>query len=396
MRPTVHTSALPYRAYRETDFKQTDIGPIPHDWEVVTLGEIGAVNMCKRVFKWQTNDTGEIPFFKIGTFGREPDAYISRSLFNRYKEHYPYPSRGAILLSAAGTIGRRVKYNGEEAYFQDSNIIWLRHDETRVLNDFLFYLYGTVNWITEKGSAISRLYNNLFLSTEIPLPPLPEQKRIAEVLDHLDEHIGNLTTLLQKRKLVKEAAMRELLSGSRRLPGYTGPWKKYTLGEIVSVERGELLRSSDFKNGTIPVVAGGMGIAGFHNRCNRGGKTITIGASGAAGFVNFYSSPIFASDCCTISENENYDIKFLYYDLKSMQADIYRLQSGGVQKHIYPKDLKSLSVVLPPSLEEQAAIATVLSHMDDDIEVLEQKIEKYRQLKEGVMQELLTGNTRLL
>ena len=100
------------------------------EWEQRKFGDIGSVSMCKRVFKDETSAEGEIPFFKIGTFGGDPDAYISKKLFEEYKEKFSYPEVGDILLSASGTIGRIVEYKGEAAYFQDSNIVWLSHDNS--------------------------------------------------------------------------------------------------------------------------------------------------------------------------------------------------------------------------------------------------------------------------
>lgn len=114
--------------------KQTEIGLIPEDWEVKSLGEIGEPCMCKRILKEQTSPTGDIPFYKIGTFGGIPDAYISRELFEQYKEQYNYPKKGTLLLSAAGTIGRVVVFDGKDSYFQDSNIVWIDNDETKVTN----------------------------------------------------------------------------------------------------------------------------------------------------------------------------------------------------------------------------------------------------------------------
>lgn len=101
------------------------------EWK--TLGNIGRVAMCKRILKSQTTSTGDVPFYKIGTFGKKADAFISKELFLEYKEKYSYPKKGSILISAAGTIGRTVIYDGKPAYYQDSNIVWLEHDETVVL-----------------------------------------------------------------------------------------------------------------------------------------------------------------------------------------------------------------------------------------------------------------------
>ena len=95
-----------------------------------TLGDIGRVAMCKRIMKSETNSEGGIPFYKIGTFGGTANAFISEDLFTQYKEMYSYPKKGDILISASGTIGRTVIFDGEPSYFQDSNIVWLEHDES--------------------------------------------------------------------------------------------------------------------------------------------------------------------------------------------------------------------------------------------------------------------------
>ena len=107
----------------------------------MTLGDIGNVCMCKRIMKAETSSEGDVPFFKIGTFGKEPDAYISREKFDEYRQKYSFPKKGDVLISAAGTIGRAVIYDGEPAYYQDSNIVWLDNDENKVLNKYLFYYY---------------------------------------------------------------------------------------------------------------------------------------------------------------------------------------------------------------------------------------------------------------
>ena len=110
------------------------------DWEERKLGDLGSVAMNKRIFKEQTTENGEVPFFKIGTFGSEPDAFISRELFEEYKSKYPYPVIGDILISASGSIGRTVVYQGKDEYFQDSNIVWLKHDN-QLDNQFLKQFY---------------------------------------------------------------------------------------------------------------------------------------------------------------------------------------------------------------------------------------------------------------
>ena len=165
------------------------------DWEERKLGELGSVAMNKRIFKDQTSEIGDIPFFKIGTFGGEADAYISRKLYEEYKQKYPYPKVGDILISASGSIGRTVVYQGEEEYFQDSNIVWLNHDE-RLNNRFLKQFYSIVTWQGLEGSTIKRLYNKNILETKISIPTPNEQEKIGLFFEKIDDTID-----LHQRKL---------------------------------------------------------------------------------------------------------------------------------------------------------------------------------------------------
>ena len=167
---------------------------ITSSWEQRKLGEIGSVSMCRRIFKEQTSETGDIPFYKIGTFGAEPDAFISRELFEEYKSKYPYPKKGDILISASGSIGRTVEFAGNNEYFQDSNIVWLSHDE-RLSNSFLKCFYSVVKWAGIEGSTIKRLYNDNILNTVICMPSAPEQEHIGLFFENLD----NLITLHQRK-----------------------------------------------------------------------------------------------------------------------------------------------------------------------------------------------------
>ena len=154
------------------------------------LGEIGEICMCKRILKEETNTIGGIPFYKIGTFGNTADAFISRSKFEEYKEKYSYPQKGEVLISAAGTIGRTVVFDGEDSYFQDCNIVWIKNDETKVLNQYLLYCYQNIHWQKSKGSTILRLYNDDIRNTEISVPSLDHQRKIVSILSSLDRKIA--------------------------------------------------------------------------------------------------------------------------------------------------------------------------------------------------------------
>ena len=178
--------------------------------ESVPLGKIGEIRMCKRILKEQTKDSGDIPFYKIGTFGKTPNSYISKELFKEYKLKYNYPKIGEVLISASGTIGKAVIFDGEDAYFQDSNIVWIENDESMVLNKYLFYCYQIAKWKIAEGGTIQRLYNDNLKKTMIPVPyfgdnkkSLAEQERIVSILDKFE----TLTTSISEG-LPKEIELR--------------------------------------------------------------------------------------------------------------------------------------------------------------------------------------------
>lgn len=184
------------------------------------LGDIGRVSMCKRIFKNQTSSAGEIPFYKIGTFGKAADSYIGRDLFEEYRAKYPFPSKGDILISASGTIGRTVIYDGSDSYFQDSNIVWIANDESVVLNRFLMYVYSVLEWKTE-GGTIKRLYGTTLANTVIPVPPLSEQRRIVDILDRFEALTTSLSDGLpaeiEARRQQYEHYRDKLLDFSRKV-----------------------------------------------------------------------------------------------------------------------------------------------------------------------------------
>ena len=183
------------------------------EWEVKKLGDIGVPLMCKRIFKEETttNSNDGVPFYKIGTFGRLADSYISKEIYEEYKSKYSFPKDGDILISASGTIGRLVIYDGTPAYFQDSNIIWLGHNEEKILNKFLFYCYSNLKWQTSDGGVISRLYNSDFIRMTINFPEKKEeQQKITACLSSIDDLINAQSQKIETLKLHKKGLLQGL------------------------------------------------------------------------------------------------------------------------------------------------------------------------------------------
>lgn len=334
-----------------------------------------------------------------GRFSQENIVYVNHKLSSNY-----FLSDGDIILARTGaSTGKSYLYHLTDGRLVFAGfLIRLKIDKTKADSRFVYSAVNTEkywNWVKKVSSRSGQpgINSIQYASYTFLLPSLPEQRRIAEVLTDVDSLIESLEKLIDKKKAIKQGAMQELLTGKKRLPGFTGEWVEKKFGDICpEILKGQSLSSGKFVMGSIPVIAGGKIPAGYHNRANRSGKTITISASGAsAGYVAIHNYPIFATDCSTIGENTFYDIDYLYYLLLSNQEEIYKRQTGGAQPHIHSKDIKPLFCKVPQTKDEQTAIATVLSDMDSEIAELEQKLSKYCNIKTGMMQTLLTGKIRL-
>ncbi|MDH6343323.1 type I restriction enzyme S subunit [Parabacteroides sp. PFB2-12] len=390
----------------ETKFKQTEIGVIPEDWEVKKLGEVGEVKMCRRIFSSQTSIIGDIPFFKIGTFGDKADAYISNALYENYKSKFSFPKKGDILISAAGTIGRTIIYDGKDAYFQDSNIVWIDNNEIILSNKYLYYVLQIVKYNTE-GGTIQRLYNSILNNTKFPLPPLPEQRAIAEVLSDTDAWIESLEKLIAKKRLIKQGAMQELLTPKEG-------WEVKKLGEVVLSILGGGTPSraiGEYWGGNIPWMTvkdfatynrdktqeyiTQSGLNNSASRIVKKGDLIIATRIALGQIVKYNVDVAINQDLKAIRLSDLVHTDFFIYFYRSISTKIIEKGSGSTVLGLSIDDLKSIPTPLPP-FPEQLRIATILSDMDAEIEALENKLAKARQIKQGMMQELLTGRIRFV
>ena len=154
--------------------------------------------MCKRIMAAQTNTEGGVPFYKIGTIGGKADAYISKDLFDEYKSKYSYPHKGEVMITCAGTVGKCVIYNGEDSYYQDSNIVWIDNPNEIISNDFLYYLLSNINWSYLNSTTIVRIYNDDLRNLKLYCPQLDEQKKIAYFLSLINERIATQNKIIEK------------------------------------------------------------------------------------------------------------------------------------------------------------------------------------------------------
>lgn len=249
------------------------------------------------------------------------------------------------------------------------------------------------------GTNISNLSQQILNDVAFPLPPLPEQKKIAQILSTWDKAITTTEQLLTTGKQQKKALMQQLLTGKKRLLDkngvrFSGEWKHGHLSDLGKITKGKALSSKDLIDGDYPVIAGGKS-SPYNHRDYTHENVITVSASGAyAGYVAYHPYKLWASDCSVVMGKSNSNIGFIYQLMSHMQSKIYSLQSGGAQPHVYPKDLEVLRVSIPP-VDEQQKIAAVLSSADQEITALQQKLNALKQEKKALMQQLLTGKRRV-
>lgn len=182
------------------------------DWQKGKLGDAFNVKMCKRIFKEETSEVGDIPFYKIGTFCGEADSYISRETFEYYSKKYSYPQKGDTLISCSGTVGRCVEFDGEPSYFQDSNIVWLEaKDREYIYNKaYLGAVLENLTWNELSSSTIKRIYSKDLLSKEWFIPCLEEQQRISELLQAMKIKISLRTKKLLSLQKLKKFFMQQM------------------------------------------------------------------------------------------------------------------------------------------------------------------------------------------
>lgn len=376
------------------------------EWEETKFGNLCSVAMCKRIFKHQTSPQGDIPFYKIGTFGATPDAFISRTLFEEYKKKYNYPQKGDILISAAGTIGRVVEYTGEECYYQDSNIVWLKHSD-QLSNAFLKQLYPIINWSSLEGATIKRLYNGNILDTSFRLPLIAEQKLIATFFTTLDAHLSASTSRLASLKQMKAASLQAMFPQEGetvpkvRFKGFDGEWKAVKLGEIFSERNesninGEML-SVTMHNGIIKASENGR--FDNSNSDKSGYKVVMVGDiaynsmrmwQGASGYSPYEGivSPAYT----VIIPQEGIHSPFFAYLFKNESIiKTFRLHSQGLTSDTWNLKFPAFSkieVLFPMNIDEQKQIASFFTSLDRQIALHAQRLEKLKQIKAACLDKM--------
>lgn len=380
-----------------------------NDWEQHTLGDFGSVAMNKRIFKNQTTDKGDVPFFKISTFGKKADSFISNNLFEKYKEKYPYPQKGDLLISASGSIGRIVEYKGQKAYYQDSNIVWLNHNK-ELLNIYLKAYYQIIHWHGIEGSTIKRLYNKNILATSIFVPDKKEQYELGKLIKKAEKIISLQQRKLELLKASKKAVLQNIFTDTKRVPTirfntFSENWnqkrlkpflikynKKTTVNNqypVLTSSRQGLFFQKDYYDGNQIASKNNIG----YNIVPRNYFTyrhmsddlifhFNINTICDYGIVSTLY-PVFT----TTSEIDSQWL--LYYLNHSVDIKKYALlqKQGGSRTYMYFSKLESLKAHIP-ALAEQKKISSLIFKIDEQIYFQQKKLKYLQKSKRFLLQNM--------
>ena len=330
------------------------------EWKKIRLGDNCNIQMCKRIMAAQTNTEGGVPFYKIGTIGGKADAYISKDLFDEYKRKYSYPNKGEVMITCAGTVGKCVIYNGEDSYYQDSNIVWIDNPNEIISNDFLYHLLSNINWSYLNSTTIVRIYNDDLRNLKLCCPRLDEQKKIANFLSLIDERIAAQNKIIEDLKKLKSAIYQEIFGS---LVAQT-----LELGQVAEIIKGKQVNGTELlEQGEYYVMNGGTTPSGWLNRYNTEANTISISEGGnSCGYVQYNTSRYWSGGHCyslrILHPQETLDL-YLYHFLKWQEDNIMALRIGSGLPNIQKKDLLRFPVILPV-INKQKSIISILSVID--------------------------------
>lgn len=382
------------------------------EWEEKKVGDIGKVSMCKRIMKDQTTIDEKIPFYKIGTFGKEADAFISEELYGSYKSKYSFPKKGDILISASGTIGRTVVYNGEDAYFQDSNIVWIDNKEEMTKNSFLIFCYENIEWNTE-NTTIARLYNDNLRNIQLNIPIIQEQEKIASFLSSIDKKIEQLSKKDELLESYKKGVMQKIFSQVIRFKADNGSdysdWEEKKLEDITLKisdgihstpkydEKGlfYFINGNNLVNGKIKIDNNTKRISEkefLKYKRDLNSTTILLSINGTIGNLALYNDEkvLLGKSACYINIDEKQIIKYFIYNIlktKNIENFFYSEVTGSTIKNLSLNTIKNTKIKLP-QLEEQTKIANFLSSIDTKISQNRKALEETKKFKKALLQQM--------
>ena len=411
----------------ETKFKQTEIGLIPEDWKIGLLGELGKFSKGAGISREEAH-TGIIPAIRYGEIYTSHDDYIKEfysGISNDVATTAKRLNPGDLLFAASGEtkeeIGKCVAFIDNKEAYAGGDIIILSPNISLHDSRYWGYYLNSSQVVKQKaargqGDAVVHIVPKELASVIVAYPPKQEQSRIAEALSDIDKLIASFSKMIEKKQLMKQGTMQQLLTGKKRLPGFEGEWTKKKLGAIVDVLYGYLFTPNDYSTiGKYKVITISNVQEGKFNTLDS--KKVDISESFLRPFQYLEIGDLLVSmtgnlgRVCIVTEQNcvmNYrvgklfvkgaDKYFIFHALnQKMFADAMTSKGkGAAQLNISKDDIYSFEIVIPNDVAEQSAIANVLTTMDNEIESLEEERDKYIRVKEGMMQKLLTGQIRLV
>ena len=388
-------------------YKPTEVGVIPEEWEVSGIGALcTAVLDCHHSTPVWTG-SGSIVIrnqnIRDGKLDLAQPSFTDETHFAE-RTRRAVPSFGDLVITREAPMGLVCMIPNGLKCCLGQRMVLLRPNDDRADTQYLLYallseaFQRSISVAGGTGSTVSNLRIPVLKGLEIPAPSLPEQRAIATALSDVDGLLGGLDRLIAKKRDLKQAAMQQLLTGQTRLPGFHAEWEVKQLGDVASLSKGTQLHSSEADDGgKFAHLNGGITPSNYTHKSNTAGNTIAISEGGnSCGFVQFMPEPYWCGGHCYSVMPKGVDNYFLYQALKAQQSAIMGLRVGSGLPNVQKTGLLAFKIHLPSSPPEQTAIASVLTDMDGELAALEQRREKTRALKQAIMQELLTGKTRLI
>ncbi len=382
----------------ETRFKETEVGRIPEDWDVKTLGEVLSVGNGR---DYKHLSFGDIPVYGTGGYMTSVSDYLHDG--------------ETVCIGRKGTIDEPQYHTGK---IWTVDTLFYTYGFQDICVKYLFYLLKKIDWKKyNEATGVPSLTSKNILAIIAQFPKLSEQSRIATALSNIDSLISELGKLIEKKRAIKQGAMQQLLTGKNRLKGFNEPWVEKRLGDCANVLYGFLFtpeyytKTGKYKVATIGNVQEGKFYPDGCNNVEISSSFLNdyqylepgdllISMTGNVGRVCIINAKNYVMNYRVgkIVVNNNLCLQLLFHLLnqKIFIDNMLNKAKGAAQLNISKDDILSYSFLCPQSIPEQSAIATVLTSMDDEISALEAKKAKYEQIKQGMMQQLLTGKIRLI
>jgi type I restriction enzyme S subunit len=390
-------------------YKQTEVGEICSEWEVKQLGELGTV-----VRGGSPRPAGDprffngnfVPWLTVGSLTNIPTHRIfvtdtATKLTVEGAKHSRTLKLGTLVIvnSGAKTLGVS-KILGITCCANDgiAALVNQQSGEKRFLCYFLNSQIQRLREVVAAGNDQLNLNTGRIALISVPFPPDGEQRAIADTLSDVDALLDALDRLITKKRDLQQASMQQLLTGQTRLPGFNAAWEVKTVSELANVTKGTQLRHSETTNeGQFPHLNGGIYPSNYTDKENTPANTIAISEGGnSCGYVQFVRQRFWCGGHCYAVVPKNTNNRFLYYALKGQQTAVMGLRVGSGLPNVQKSALEAFNLKLPSDPSEQTAIAAALTDMDIELVALEQQHAKTRDIKQAMIQQLLTGKTRVV